>query len=257
VSDATVPSHRSVRERWGWVVLIGGLVVAGVLLALADIAVGNRFPSPMASLVVAPEGIATPTSHRTQTLGFDRNRLTRFTLTPPIRGIGPLSPFAALRALLSNGAGLVLLALGALILFPSRVRGAVERLEGSRAAPALALAAGIAVALLTLAAITLLRFTLLFLAVIPVVLLVALVAALFGMGCIALAIGRLLRRSLRLPEIHPLLAGLTGALAVFDLAVIPYAGVFALGLVAVAGLGLTVVTRFGSVGEWSFGDLTW
>lgn len=257
MSDLAPGSHKNVRERWGWVVLIGVLVFAGVLLALADIAVGNRFHSPMATLVVAPAGIATPGTHRAQTLGFERNRFTRFNLAWPIRGLGPLSPVDALRAFLSNGAGLIILALGALILFPSRVRGAVERLEGGRAAPAVALAAGIAMALLTLAAITLLRFTLLFLAVIPVVLLVALVAALFGMGCIALAIGRLLRRSLRLPEIHPLLAGLTGALAVFDLAVIPYAGVFALGLVATAGFGLTVVSRFGSSGEWSFRDLSW
>lgn len=257
MSDSPADSRASVRERWGWVVLIGVLMVAGVLLALADIAVGNRFPSPMATLVVAPAGIATPGSHRAQTLGFDRNRFTRFNLATPNRGLGPLSPVEALRAFLSNGAGLIILALGALVLFPSRVRSAVERLEGGRAAPAVAVIAGIAMALLTLAAVTLLRFTLLFLAVIPVVLLVALVAALFGMGCIALAVGRLLRRSLRLPEIHPLLAGLTGALAVFDMAVIPYAGVFALGLFAVAGLGLTVVSRFGSSGDWSFGDLSW
>jgi hypothetical protein len=39
--------------------------------------------------------------------------------------------------------------------------------------------------------------------------------------------------------------------------VIPYAGVFALGAVVVAGLGLAVVTRFGSAGGWSFGDLNW
>jgi hypothetical protein len=83
------------------------------------------------------------------------------------------------------------------------------------------------------------------------------VAALFGTACISLAIGRLLHRRLRLPNVHPLVAAFAGALVVFDLAVIPYAGVFALVAVAVAGLGLTVVTRFGSAGGWSFGDLTW
>lgn len=231
-------------------------MVAGVALALADIAIGDRFPSPMASISVGPIAIASP-GDRTKALRFDRNRLTRFTLRPPIQGVGPISPFQALRALLSNGAGLVLLALGALILFPARARTAVERLESGPATPGIALAAGIAMALLTLAAITLLRFTLLFLAVIPVVLVIALIAALFGTGCIALAIGRLVRRLLRLPEVHPLLAALTGVLVVFDLAVIPYAGVFALVLVAVAGLGLAVVTRFGSAGEWSFSDLSW
>jgi hypothetical protein len=50
---------------------------------------------------------------------------------------------------------------------------------------------------------------------------------------------------------------LAGALVVFDLAVIPYAGVFALAFVAIAGLGLAVVTRFGSSNGWSFGDLSW
>ena len=252
-----MPPAPGTRGGWTWLILIGALVVAGVVLALADIAVGDRFPSPMAMAVVGPGGFATPGAREPQALRFDRNRLSRVTLTSPIRGIGPLSPFQALRAFLSNGAGLVLLALGALVLFPSRARAAVERLESGVSVPAVALAAGIAMALLTLAAITLLRFTLLFLAVIPVVLLLALVAALFGTGCVALAIGRLLRRTLRLPEIHPLLAALTGALVVFDLAVIPYVGVFALGLMAVAGLGLTVVTRFGSAGDWTFGDLTW
>jgi hypothetical protein len=54
-----------------------------------------------------------------------------------------------------------------------------------------------------------------------------------------------------------LVAALAGALVVFDLAVIPYAGVFAFAAVAMAGLGLAVVTRFGSSGGWSFGDLDW
>jgi uncharacterized membrane protein len=57
--------------------------------------------------------------------------------------------------------------------------------------------------------------------------------------------------------VHPLVAALAGALVVFDLAVIPYAGVFALAVVAMAGLGLAVVTRFGSSGGWTFGDLNW
>ena len=76
-------------------------------------------------------------------------------------------------------------------------------------------------------------------------------------ACIALAIGRLLHRRLRLPAVHPLIAALAGALVVFDLAVIPYAGVFALAAVTMAGPGLAVVTRFGSTGGWSFGDLNW
>jgi hypothetical protein len=157
---------------------------------------------------------------------------------------------------LSNGAGLVLLALGVLLLFPSRARLAVQRLEG-RHGPEVALAAGVATFLLALGAVALLRFTLIFLAVIPVVLVVVLAAALFGVACIGLAFGRFLQRRLALGAAHPLLAALTGALVVFDLAVIPYLGAVALAAVAVGGLGLAVVTRFGSEAAWSFRDLDW
>ena len=132
----------------------------------------------------------------------------------------------------------------------------MERLE-ARHGGEIALGAGLVMVLLTLAAITLLRFTLLFLAVVPIVLTAALIAALFGIACISLTIGRLLKRGLKLPTVHPLVAALAGALVVFDLAVIPYAGVFAFAAVAMAGLGLAVVTRFGSASGWSFGDLNW
>jgi hypothetical protein len=111
--------------------------------------------------------------------------------------------------------------------------------------------------LLTLAAVTLFRYTLAFLAVIPVLLVLVIASALFGIACISLAIGRLLHRRLRLAEVHPIVAALAGALVVFDLAVIPFAGVFVLGAFAIAGLGLAVVTRFGSSGGWSFRDLNW
>jgi hypothetical protein len=167
-----------------------------------------------------------------------------------------LNPYQAVRAFLTNGAGLVLLALAGLILFPRRARNAVERLEASPG-PAIALGAGLLLVLLTLGAVTLLRFTLLFLAVVPLVLAVVLVAALFGVGCISLAIGRQFHDRFHLPEAHPLIAALAGALVVFDLAVIPYAGVIALAAIAMAGLGLTVVTRFGSSNGWSFVDLDW
>jgi hypothetical protein len=245
-------------RRYGWAILITVLAVAGVLLALADISAGNRWPNPMAEAIVG-SGVtarATP-GGQPQTLRFDRSRVgDRFIFDSPIAGFGPLSPYQALRAFLSNGAGLVLLALAALIVFPARARSAVERLE-ARYGAEVALGAGLVMVLLTLAVITLLRFTLLFLAVVPLVLFVALVAALFGIACISLAIGRLLHRRLHLPNVHPLVAALAGALVVFDLAVIPYAGIFALAAVAMAGLGLAVVTRFGSSSGWSFGDLDW
>ena len=47
-------------------------------------------------------------------------------------------------------------------------------------------------------------------------------------ACIALAIGRLMEHRFGLGPTHPLVASLAGALVVFDLSVIPYAGVFAL-----------------------------
>lgn len=242
-------------RRWAWAILIGALAVAGILLALAD--TSNRLPSPMAGGIVGPPAFAAQKPHsQPQAYRFGRADAEYRFVFEPIVGLGPLSPYQALRAFLSNGAGLVLLALAALVLFPSRARSAVERLEARHGAE-IALGAGLVIVLLTLAAITLLRFTLLFLAVVPLVLLIALIAALFGIACISLAIGRLLHRRLRLPDVHPLVAAFAGALVVFDLAVIPYAGVFALAAVAMAGLGLAVVTRLGSSGGWSFGDLDW
>lgn len=242
-------------RRWAWAILIGVLAIAGVLLALAD--TSNRLPNPMAEAIVGKSTIATQkVPGQPATFQFDRSRVGDKFVFEPIVGLGPLSPYQALRAFLSNGAGLVLLALAALVLFPSRARSAVERLESNHGAE-IALGAGLVMVLLTLAAITLLRFTLLFLAAVPLLMLIALVAALFGIACISLGIGRLLHSRLRLPDVHPLVAALAGALVVFDLAVIPYAGVFALAAVAMAGLGLAVVTRFGSSNGWSFGDLNW
>jgi hypothetical protein len=242
-------------RRYSWAILIGALAVAGIILAVADIAADKRWPNPMAQVIVgpAPHSKLPPT----QTLRFDRTRVgDKLVFEAPLVGFGPLSPYQAVRAFLTNGAGLVLLALAGLILFPRRARNAVERLEASPG-PAIALGAGLLLVLLILGAVTLLRFTLLFLAVVPLVLAVVLVAALFGVGCISLAIGRLLHERLHLPEVHPLIAALAGALVVFDLAVIPYAGVIAFAAIAMAGLGLTVVTRFGSSAGWSFVDLDW
>jgi len=255
------------RHRWVWPLLIAGLALAGVLLALADISLGAKWPNPFAAALVGPPRTQTLQAHAhsnstiTQDFiyRFDRTRAEdRLIFASPFSGLGlgPLSPALALRAFLTNGAGLVLLALAALVLFPSRARNAVEHLEG-RYGAMIAVGAGLVIVLLGAAAITLLRFTVLFLAAVPLVLLIAMTAALFGIACISLAIGRLLNRRLGLPRAHALVPALAGALVVFDLAVIPYAGVFALAFVAIAGLGLAVVTRFGSSNGWSFGDLSW
>lgn len=258
MSDAPNSKPAPTRGRWGWPALILGLVVIGILLALADIALGNDFPNPLARLIVGPGAVVSPTpGFGKPPVRFDRIELgQRYSLRLPFGAQTRLNPFEALRAFLSNGAGLVLLALAALVLFPLRARTAVERLEGLHGV-AISLAAGVAALLLALAAITLLRFTLLFLGVIPIVLVIVLATALFGVACISLAIGRLIQRRLHLSPVHALLAALAGALVIFDLAVIPYVGAVALGVVAIAGLGLAVVTRFGSAVGWSFGDLNW
>ena len=240
-------------RRWGWVLLIAGLAIIGILLSLADTSAAVPYPLKR-TVAGSPAGVTQRLE--TRTLRFDNGPLGGKIVFEPFIGLGPLSPLDALRVFLSNGAGLVLLALAALILFPSRARNAVERLE-DRYGAGIAVGAGLVMVLLTAAATTLLRFTIVFLPVVPVVLLAILVASLFGIACISLAIGRVLRRRLHLPEVHPLIPAVVGALVVFDLAVIPYAGVFALGVVVVAGLGLAVVTRFGSSGGWSFGDLNW
>ena len=249
-------------RHWAWPLLIGVLAAIGILLAIADIAAGAKWPNPMSDALVGPgvvvkAGVPASATPATQTVRFDRTGVgEKFVFDSPIGGFGPLNPYQAVRAFLSSGAGLALLALAGLVVFPARARSAVERLE-DRHGTEIALGAGLVMVLLTLAAITLLRFTLVFLAVVPIVLFVALIAALFGIACISLAIGRLLRRRLRLPSVHPLIAALAGSLVVFDLAVIPYAGVFAFAAAAMAGLGLAVVTRFGSAAGWSFGDLNW
>jgi hypothetical protein len=247
----------SMWRRWGWPLLVAGLAAVGVLLAVADTAIYGPALNPYATFLIGPSEIKS-VSHQTP----DPKRIvrTRFpdrvAFAAPFGGLGPVSPLQALRAFLSNGAGLVLLALGVLLLFPNRARVAVERLE-SRHGPEVALVAGVATFLLVLGSVALLRFALIFLAVIPVVLFVVLGAALFGIACIGLAIGRLLQRRIGMGPAHPLLAALAGALVVFDLAVIPYAGAVALAAVAIAGLGVAVVTRFGSEAGWTFKDLDW
>jgi hypothetical protein len=250
------PQHPA--RRWGWPLLVGGLAAVGVLLAVADTALYGPALDPYATFLIGPAGgigISRPTPHPPDR--FVRTKLPdRVVFAPPLGKLGQFSPVQALRAFLSNGAGLVLVALAVLVLFPNRVRVAVERLEG-RHGPEIALAAGVATFALALGAAALLRFTLFFIAVIPALLIVALGAALFGIACLGLAAGRFLQRRMRLGPAHPLLAALAGALLVFDLAVIPYAGAIALALVAIAGLGLAVVTRFGSESGWSFRDLEW
>ena len=246
-------------RRWSWPILVAALALLGVLLAITDTALYGPSLGPYATFVIGPPTAELkPVPHASPNPGrFTRTRFPdRINFAGPFGKIGTISPLQALRAFLSNGAALVLLALGVLLLFPNRARVAVERLEG-RHGTEIALAAGVATFLLAVGAVALLRFTLLFLAVIPAVLVLALAAAIFGLACIGLAIGRLLQRRLHMGPAHPMVAAVAGALVVFDLAVIPYLGAIALAGVAIAGLGLAVVSRFGSESGWSFSNLDW
>jgi hypothetical protein len=255
VSEAVEPSRST---RWRWVIAIAALAVIGVLLALGDIALNAPWLGPMSDVVVGPPVSVSPLKERLP--GSDRFERTRsvqtLTFVSPFRPRGPISPLQGLRALLSNGAALIFIALAVLVVFPNQARTAVQRLEGS-GGPIIAIAAGVATALLVVAALLLLRFTLIFLVLVPVLAAVVVAIALFGIACIALALGRLMQTRLRFGAAHPLIAALAGALLVFDLALIPYAGIFALAVVTIAGLGIVTLTRFGSASGWSFRDLNW
>ena len=141
MSEETRQQRTNPIRRWAWVILIAALAIAGIILSLAD--TSSRLPNPIARGIAGPTVFvtakpgSTPAAYR-----FDRSRLgDRFVFDPAI-GLGPLSPYSALRVFLSNGAGLVLLALAALVLFPSRARTSVERLEAKYGAE-IALGAGL------------------------------------------------------------------------------------------------------------------
>lgn len=244
---------------WRWAIAIAALALIGVLLALADLALNAPWLGPISDVVVGPPVIVSPLKAKMP--GSDRfersKQIQTFTFTSPFRTSKlPISPLQGLRALLSNGAALILIALAVLVVFPNQARNAVQRLERPSGL-VIALAAGVATALMVLAALLLLRFTLIFLVLIPVLVAAVVAIAMFGIACIALALGRLLQTRLHFGHAHPLIASLAGALIVFDLAVIPYAGLIALAAVAVAGLGIATLTRFGSASGWSFADLNW
>jgi hypothetical protein len=243
--------------RFAWPLVIAVLAVLGVVLALANMSLNTPLLGPFSEAFVGPHVIAMRTNSLPPSDRFERDKhIQAFSFPSPFKPVGSVSPLQALRALLSNGAGLIFIALAVLALFPTRARSAVRRLE-SRYGPVIALAAGFATLLLTLAAVLLLRFTLVYLVLVPVLLAIAVAIAIFGLACIALALGRQLERRFGLGAAHPLVISLAGSLLVFDLAVIPYAGVFALAALAIAGLGVAVVSRFGSDSGWSFAELKW
>lgn len=256
--EAAQPVHPEPSTRWKWLIAIVALAVIGVLLAIADIALSAPWLGPISDVVLGPPVVVNPLKEKLPGSDrFERSKtIQTFTFVSPFGPRGPISPLQGLRALLSNGAALILIALAVLIAFPNRARNAVQRIEGPRG-PVIAIAAGVATALLVLAGLLLLRFTLIFLVLVPVLVALVVAVALFGIACVALALGRLMQNRLKFGPVHPLVASLAGALIVFDLAVIPYAGLVALAVVAIAGLGVATVTRFGSASGWSFTDLNW
>jgi hypothetical protein len=143
--------------------------------------------------------------------------------------------------------------LGALVAMPGRARRAAERVHP--ATLSLFFVAGVATVLLVFAVSELMRATFVLLSVPPFFWAISLVGVVFGIGGLALAFGRWLRE--RFGEVHPLIAAFAAVLFLFDIALVPVAGWIALAIVAVAALGVAVVTRLGSPAGWSLEELDW
>lgn len=229
--------------RWRWPSLLAGLLLIAVLLALVDSNwLRDWFPQAARprSLVPLVDGQA----------GDRRALILLAGTTAPPRTEGLYSFWWFLTA----GVAFIVAALAALVLFPARVRVAVERLE-SPGGIVLALAAGVASALLLAATVFVFRVTFFLLPLVPVLLVVTALAAVFGVASVGLTVGRLLRS--RAGQANPLLLAFTGVLFLFDLALIPFAGWLALGALLLVGLGIAVITRLGSAPGWSVEELNW
>src|SRR5260370_28962632 len=143
-SPAAAAGPPPIWRSWGWAFLIAGLAVLGVLLAIADTALYGPSLGPYATFLIGPTQVISIPLKSPSPERFIRTRLPeRVPFAAPFGTHVTFSPWQALRAFLSNGAGLVLLALGMLLLFPNRARIAVQRLERRHAAEG-PLAAGIA-----------------------------------------------------------------------------------------------------------------
>jgi hypothetical protein len=168
-------------------------------------------------------------------------------------GLGPVGGVYTFWWFLSAGAGTVLLVLGALVAMPARVRRAAERVHPTTLS--LFFAAGVATVLLVFAVSELMRATFILLSLVPFLWAISLLGAVFGAGGLALALGRWLRT--RVGDVHPLIAALVAAVALYDVALVPVAGWIVLAVVAIVALGVAVVTRLGSPGGWSLEELEW
>lgn len=229
--------------RWGWIGVLAGLAALAVVLALADSTVLRpAFPQPLEPprrAVFRP-----PAAPGVPLAPFGRLKF---------RGFGPVGGLYTFWWFMSMGAGLVLVSLAALVALPVRVRRAAQRVRP--ATLPVVLAAGVASALLGLAATFLLRVTFVLLSFVPILWAVLGLGVVFGVSALALAFGRWLRARLG-PA--PALAGvLAGLLVLIDVGLVPFAGWLFLVVVALASLGLSVLTRVGSSTGWSFEELNW
>jgi len=229
--------------RWGWLVLLTGLVALALLLAWADSTLFRpAFPQPFEP--PRRTGFRPPAPPDLPLVPFGRLEF---------RGLGRVGGLYTFWWFLSMGAGLILVTLGVLVAMPLRIRRAAERVRP--ATLSLVLAAGVATVLLGLAATVLLRVTFVLLSFVPVVWAITAFGIVFGMAALVLAFGRWLR-SLLGPA-PPLVGALAGLLVLVDLGLVPVAGPVILVVVAVTSLGLAVLTRVGSPAGWSLEELNW
>jgi len=231
---------------WKWPALVAGLIALGILLAVLDSTLlRDLFPRSLFG-GPRPRQIAVRPP-----LEFGPGRVRALGGFPDLGPVG--GPFS-LGWFLTSAAGLLLLSVACLALWPARARVAVERVEAPGTL-GLILAAGIVSLLLVAAASVLLRVTFVLFFLVPLLGGLLLIGAAFGVTWLALALGRRLRAFLG--DAHPLLIGFTGALVIYDVALVPVAGWIVLAACLVAGVGLVVITRFGSSWSWSLEELNW
>ena len=233
--------------RWTWLGLLAALVAVAVLLAWADSTVLRPlFPEPL------------PLPRRAEIRG---GALPVLPLTRPgerraaivFPGFGVVGGLFSFWWFLSTAAGVAMLGLAALAVFPARARRAAERLVPSTLS--LMFVAGFAAALLGVAVTVLMRATFVLLSFVPLVWAAGALGALFGVSVLALAVGRWLR--LRLGPAPALVGALAGLLLFVDVAFVPIVGWVVLAVLTVSGLGVAVLTRLGSASGWGLEDLNW
>jgi hypothetical protein len=221
--------------------LVCGLLAAAVVLAWVDSTVLRPlFPHPLPVRRVPFRPEARPI----------------FPFDPGVRKL-VFARFGAVGGLytfwwfLSVGAGAILLALAVLLAVPARARRATERMV--RAGLSLILVAGVAALLLALAATVLMWTSFVLAWGVAFVWGLAALGTLFGLSCMALALGRWL--CIRLGPIPSLPAAAVALLVFFDIGLVPVVGWVILGLLLASALGLAVLTRLGSATGWSLEEL--